>query len=87
MCGVLPLLIITGLFRYRDEGAACVDWANATPAAQEILYNANGDTFSYVEHANAIQGLFIAWCVLHTYIFCALQVAFQFTCGMLRALD
>ena len=63
-CAHLAAIIITGIYRYSDEGEMCAQ----NPIEAQI--NDNGDKLSFEEHANMIQGLFISACVL----FCCFNI-------------
>ena len=51
----MAALIVTGVFRYSDEGEAC--------AMKDIPIGVDSDT-TFKDHGEMIEGLFISQCVL-----------------------
>ncbi len=66
-CAHTALLITTGVFRFRSEGKVC-----AENEAEVILGG-----MTYKEHADKIKALFIAQCVLVTFVGCCQAFACQ----------
>ena len=71
----LGAIIITGIFRYSDEGEECAKQTT------KVYYNVEqtGDSFTYEEHGDAIEGLFISavvlFCFLNCFVSCMNRVA------------
>ena len=88
MCGVighgfgvffhLGAIIITGVFRYSDFAEKCAK--NDTDVY--YLKDNKDDSFTYEQHANKIEGLFVSACVLFCFYHCFLQTMI----GVTRAL-
>ena len=60
----IAILIVTGVFRFNEAGTNCA--LDETP----IVYNEDGDTFTFAEHGSMMSGLFIATCVLLCFYNC-----------------
>merc|ERR1719350_2502615 len=61
-CATFAAVIITGVFRYSDEGKLCADFDTV-----EFLIDASdlsGAKFKFSDHANLIEGMFITLCVI-----------------------
>ena len=56
--GHIAAIIVTGVFRYNTAGVNCA--MNDT----QVSFNEEGEGFTFKEHGNMIQGLFISSCSL-----------------------
>ena len=66
-CAVFAALIVTGVFRYSDEGKACAD----TPQI-----NADGESY-FEDVGDKIAALFIAQAILYCFYSCCMAWTFQ----------
>ena len=57
--GQLGAIILLGMRRFNDNGEKCA--AHLEP----IIYNDDGDTFTFEEHGNILMGMFITGCILY----------------------
>ena len=73
-CAHLACIIVTGVFRFSDEGERC--------AESKGIFTTDGDTFE--DLGSAIKSLFIAQCVLMIFVQCCVSVTMQVVAGVVQ---